>query len=512
MLRPYEHTRDEPMVGVAYEAPVVDQLHLPLDELREGDAEEPLLPFHAACGPDAVEEVARLGDGGLEIYAVYALALEEAVVGIGIGELGNELALEAQRYRRIERHDGVKLMGGGYEFVVCELEGGELVEHMAGVAPFIGDAGVEVGEFEELRAVEHTRPQRYGGPVEIALRALYETRGEHAREGEGGVDAELVAVEDTAPLAPCLPFIIGVELHSELLGPSEEVAVGDAEYEAGAEVAVRLRRGVDLDGCLHRVVKLHDVVDIEHGMSGDRVDRHGLDLDVAEYAEAREACLSAVHVAHGEELPLAEGDARWDKALAELGRTHHYDLTLGGVHGVGGSGIGVALAEHGGIDIARAVLQAGHLRHVVGQGHLKGHGSGSDQGIGEKLHILRAEIVIATVAHGVGYPYPLSRERVDAEYLPLLQIGALAGHGVDETIDRGAPVVEIDYRVDRIRLADIDGIFYRSLLAVALVVDNIVGGGRAEIAVVVEDLLHELHTHLRTRVAYEAGLRHEFAV
>ena len=268
-----------------------------------------LFPLYAACRPDAIEDVAGFGDGRREVDAVDALALEEAIVGVGVGHLRDKLAFEAQCHGGILRHHGVEIMGRGDELVVGQLEGGELIEHVARMPPFVGDAGVEVGELEIVRTVEHACAERDGGPVEVALRTLHEFRGEQPGERQRGGDAEFIAVEDAAAVSSRLPFIVGVKLHAEAFAAAEEVAVGDSQDQTRSEVAIGFRGGVDLDGGLDGVFKLHDVVDVEQGMPGNSVDRDGLDLDVAEDAEAGEARLSAVHVAHGEKLALAEGDA-----------------------------------------------------------------------------------------------------------------------------------------------------------------------------------------------------------
>ncbi len=157
-------------------------------------------------------------------------------------------------------------------------------------------------------------------------------------------------------------------------------------------------------------------------------------------------------------------------------------------------------------------MQLRHVGDVLGERQLQGHCPGRDQRVGEKFHVFRLEIIISTVAHRVGYADSLRLQRVDAENLPFLHVGAFFRHGVDEVIDFRVPLLEIYDGVDAVGLGHVYDVVDACLAVVFLVVDDVVGGMGAEIAVVVEHLLHELDAHLRPCVADKHRLADELAV
>ena len=120
---PQGHAAYQPVVPP--ETAVVDKLGLPLDELGEGGAEEFLFAVFAAKLIYGPEKIAGLLDGEGPVQGVVGVVC--LVESIGIGQLGDILAHEAQGDRGIHRDDGVEFLGGLHQLGICQLEGGQRV-------------------------------------------------------------------------------------------------------------------------------------------------------------------------------------------------------------------------------------------------------------------------------------------------------------------------------------------------------------------------------------------------
>ena len=144
-------------------------------------------------------------------------------------ELRNESTLETLRHCRILCHHIIEFLCGVHKLYVAQLERSELHGGVACRVPLIGDSCVEFRHLEVVWAVEQVAAESDGGPVEVAVAPFYKVGSKQTRESERGIQSELVGIEKAFASASCLPFIAGIELHTETFGATEEIIVGSVD-------------------------------------------------------------------------------------------------------------------------------------------------------------------------------------------------------------------------------------------------------------------------------------------
>lgn len=238
-------------------------------------------------------------------------------------------------------------------------------------------------------------------------------------------------------------------------------------------------------------------------VSGD-----GLDVDGVEDAQTPQARLCAVHVAHREDAPLAEGDTFGHELMAQARGLH---LDQGAARG--GDSVGSAsafVAEHCHGHIAREVTLQQDSRRIFGhlQTEVDLHGVG--YGVGQIFDEFRTEKVVAAVAQRVGDTCADHTQRVGGVALAAHQIRILCRQRVDQMIQMARVGQQLD-GVETVGRSGGDGVCDFGFPGV-LLVENLVAGAAAEVAVVVENFVEHAGAQVGAHVADEHRLGHELFV
>ena len=231
-----------------------------------------------------------------------------------------------------------------------------------------------------------------------------------------------------------------------------------------------------------------------------RVERSGAHCDKVEDAKSRQVGLRVAQLAHVHEIVLIESDARRYQALAQARWPHPHNPSLVGDHSVGHTGI--VVAHHHRIDFAHLVAPHRLFRDVVGIVQLDNHLSRHLKRVGKEGDVLRSEIVVAVVAQAVGYTRARHRQRVVADYCPLLHIPVALHVLVKHGVEFGG-VGQILYLFDGLRMCKMHMVVDPRLPRIFLAIFQVVGCGGAVIAILAEHVLNHLHAEVGAHIGNE---------